>query len=155
MQLLIIDLHINMKRSICSTVEMPTTKPKLIEGWWEEILWYTIWRIQVLKQNQITKTMFGLLFFIAQFPALNFRHSSHITHYSLLITYHSKYPTRLALSLSCHHSIFFTLFVSSIPVTRCRKFFFFFIQYHRTQWKKKEKKEKKRKWRPNQWHRTQ
>ena len=69
--------------------------------------------------------MFGLLFFIAQFPALNFRHSSHITHYSLLITYHSKYPTRLALSLSCHYSIFFTLFVSSIPVTRWRIFFFF------------------------------
>ena len=32
------------------------------------------------------KAMFGLLFFITQFPSLNFRHSSLITHHSSLIT---------------------------------------------------------------------
>ena len=58
--------------------------------------------------------MFGLLFFI---------------------THHSKYLTRLAPSLTCHYSIFFTLFVGLIPVTQCS--FFFSIT------KPSEKKEKK------------
>ena len=65
----------------------------------------------------MVKALFGLFFFITQFPSLNFRHSS-------LITHHSKYYTRLALSLNFHHSIFFTLFVGPIPVTHCRLFFF-------------------------------
>ena len=39
------------------------------------------------------------------FSSLNFCHSISITHHSSLITL--KYPTRLALSLICHHSIFF------------------------------------------------
>ena len=66
--------------------------------------------------------MFGLFFFITQFPSLNFRHSSLITHHSSLITlnttpvwhHHSNF----------HHSIFFTLFVGPISVTHCRLFFF-------------------------------
>ena len=61
------------------------------------------------------------------FSSLNFRHLSLITHYSSLITHHLKYPIRLALSLTCHHSIFFTLFVGLMPVTRCSFFFFFFF----------------------------
>ena len=44
----------------------------------------------------------------AFFSSLNFHHSS------LIIL---KYPTRLAPSLTCHHSIFFTLFVNPILVT--------------------------------------
>ena len=72
------------------------------------------------QQMKGTKTtgVFGSHFFITQFLSL--------------ITYHSKYPTRLAPSLICHHSIFFTLFMGPIPVTRC--IFFFFSE------KKKEKK---------------
>ena len=75
------------------------------------------------QQMKGTKTtgVFGSLFFITQFLSL--------------ITYHSKYPTRLAPSLICHHSIFFTLFVGPIPVTRC--IFFFFSEK-----KKKKKREK-------------
>ena len=71
--------------------------------------------------------MFGWLFF---------HHSIFITHHSLLISL--KYHTRLAPSLTCHYSIFFTLFVGLILVTRC-SFFFFFPLYPetRTQWKKK------------------
>ena len=65
--------------------------------------------------------MFGLIIFITQFPSL--------------ITHHSKYLTRLAPSLTCHYSIFFTLFVGLIPVTQCS--FFFSIT------KPSEKKEKK------------
>ena len=38
------------------------------------------------------------------FSLLNFRHSSLITHYSLLITHHLKYPAHLALSLINHYS---------------------------------------------------
>ena len=57
------------------------------------------------------KALFGLFFFITQFPSL--------------ITHHFKYYTCLALSLNFHHSIFFTLFVGLIPVTHCRLFFFF------------------------------
>ena len=77
--------------------------------------------------------MFGLIIFITQFPSL-------ITHHSSLITHHSKYLTRLALSLTCHHSIFFTLFMGLIPVTQCS--FFFSIT------KPSEKKRKKRRRNP-------
>ena len=97
--------------------------------------------------------MFGCIFFITQFPSLNFRHSSLIT---------LKYYTRLAPSLSYHHSIFFTLFVNPIFVTQCNFFFFFPVpknqtrkekkkketQITRTQWKKEKKKE-------DTWDRTQ
>ena len=65
----------------------------------------------------------------------NFHHSISIIQFPsliTLITHHSKYPTRLAPSLTCHHSIFFILFVGLIPVTRCMKK------------KKKKKKEKKK-----------
>ena len=41
----------------------------------------------------------------AYFLSLNFRHSSLITYHSSLIVL--KYHTRLAPSLTCHHSIFF------------------------------------------------
>ena len=90
-----------------------------------------------------------------------FHHSSLITQFPLLIIHHLKYPIRLAPSLTCHHSIYFTLFVGPIPVTRCR-FFYLFIYFFsipkltksskkkkknpetRTQWKKKGKKEKEK-----------
>ena len=73
-------------------------------------------------------------------------------HHSSLITHHLKYPTHLAPSFITHHSIFFTLFVGSIPVTRCRVFLFFilllllFFKYPNSpnSVKKKEKKEKPR-----------
>ena len=72
------------------------------------------------------------------FSSLNFRHS-------LLITHHSKYPTRLAPSLICHHTIFFILFVGPIPVTQCSFFFFFFFgSITEPNEKKKEKKKKPR-----------
>ena len=61
----------------------------------------------------------------AYFSSLKFRYSSLITHHSSLITL--KYHTCLALSLSYHHSIFFTLFVGLIPVTWCSFFFFSFL----------------------------
>ena len=57
--------------------------------------------------------MFGFFFL-----SLNFRHLSLIT---------LKYHVCLAPSLTSHHSIFFTLFVSPIPVTRCSFFFFLFF----------------------------
>ena len=54
-----------------------------------------------------------------------FCHSISFIHHLSLITL--KYHVCLAPSLTSHHSIFFTLFVSLIPVTRCS--FFFFLQY--------------------------
>ena len=48
-----------------------------------------------------------MVFFVTQFPSL--------------ITL--KYHTHLTSSLTCYHSIFFTLFVGPIPVTRCIFFF--------------------------------
>ena len=60
--------------------------------------------------------------------SLNFRYSSLIT---------LKYHIRLAPSLTCHHSIFFTLFVSPIPVIRC----IFFLSTQKGKKRKKEKKE--------------
>ena len=90
------------------------------------------------------------------FWSLNFRHSSLIT---------LKYHVCLAPSLTSHHSIFFTLFVGPIPVTRCSFFFFFFLQYanslnlvkkkrrrnpeHTELVKEEEEKEKKKKREPN------
>ena len=71
-----------------------------------------------------TKGLFGCFFFFTQFPSL--------------ITL--KYPICLASSLTCHHLIFFTLFVGSIPVTRCR---FFFLVPKLTEPKNKKKEKKK------------
>ena len=48
-----------------------------------------------------------------------------VTQFLSLITL--KYHVCLAPSLASHHSIFFTLFVGPIPVTRCSFFFFFFF----------------------------
>ena len=79
----------------------------------------------VLAQNKEYKAMFGLLFFITQF--------------SSLVTHHSKYLTRLAQSLTFHHSVFFILFVGPIPVTLCRIFFFFFHLVSLNPVKKKKK----------------
>ena len=76
------------------------------------------------------------------FSSLNFRHSS-------LITHHSKYPTRLAPSITCHHSIFFILFVGPIPVTLCRIFFFSFSITEPSEKKKKEPNQWKKKEEPN------
>ena len=57
------------------------------------------------------------------FLSLNFCHSISITH-------HLIFHTCLAPSLTFHHSIFFTLFVGPIIVTRWSFFFFFpFFQY--------------------------
>ena len=66
------------------------------------------------------------------FSSLNFRHSISVTYHSSLITL--KYHTHLAPSLTCHHSIFFTLFVGPTPDTLtapnsslCLSFFFSFF----------------------------
>ena len=74
------------------------------------------------------------------FSLLNFRHSIFITHYLSLITL--KYQDCLAPSLTCHHSIFFILFVGSILVTRCS--FFFSLPRNPNPVKKKNKKKKPR-----------
>ena len=66
-----------------------------------------------------------------------------ITQFSSLVTHHSKYPTRLAQSLTCYHSIFFILFVGPIPVTLCRIFFFFFF-FHLVSLNPVKKKKKNR-----------
>ena len=52
---------------------------------------------------------------------------------------------RLAPSFNFHHSIFFTLFVSPIPVTHCR---LFFCQYPNSPNLVKKKKKKKREKKP-------
>ena len=49
--------------------------------------------------------------------------SSLFTHHSSLIIHHLKYPNRLVPSLTCHHLIFFMLFMGLIPVTWCIFFF--------------------------------
>ena len=61
------------------------------------------------------KALFGLFFFITQFPSLNFRHLSLITLNNTPVWHHHS---------NFHHSIFFTLFVGPISVTHCRLFFF-------------------------------
>ena len=68
-----------------------------------------------------------------------------ITQFPSLITHHFKYYTHLAPSLNFHHSIFFTLFVSPIPVGAA--FFFSFFLFSSTQtyitYLKKKKRKKK------------
>ena len=92
------------------------------------------------------KGLFGCFFFVTQFSSFVIRHLSLIT---------LKYPTRLAPSLTCHHSIFFILFMGPIPITRCSLFIYFFSipkltksskkkKKTQTQWKKKKKKKKER-----------
>ena len=62
--------------------------------------------------------------------------------HSILITHHLKYHVCLALSLTFHHSIFFTLFVGPIPVTGAA-FSFSFFQYPNSLNPVKKKKKKK------------
>ena len=81
-----------------------------------------------IKLISHTKNLRGCL--DAFFLSLNFRHSSLIT---------LKYHVCLAPSLTFHHSIFFTLFVGSIPVTRCSFFFFFSLVPKLTEPSKKKK----------------
>ena len=77
------------------------------------------------KKVKLLRSCLDFFFFLITYHlSLNFR-------YSLLITYHLKYPTRLAPSLTCYYLIFFTLFVGPIPVTSF--FFFSSTQTHRTQ----------------------
>ena len=68
------------------------------------------------NEQCMIKALLGFFFFITQFSSLNFLHSSLIT----LNTIPVWHPL-----LSYHHSIFFTLFVSLIPVTRYSFFIFF------------------------------
>ena len=95
------------------------------------------------------KALFGFFF-----SSLNFHHSSLITHYSSLITLN-------ITPVWHHHSIFFTLFVGPILVTRCNSFFLVSkltepskkkkeTQNRSNQWKK-EKKKKETQNKPNQW----
>ena len=65
------------------------------------------------------------------FLSLNFHHSSFIIH-------HLKYYICLAPSLISHHSIFFTLFVGPIPVTRYNFFFFSIPKFTEPSEKKKK-----------------
>ena len=79
-----------------------------------------------------------------------------ITQFSSLITHHFKYYTCLAPSLNFHHSIFFTLFVGLIPVTRCSFFFFSIPKLIEPSGKKKmeeeeEEEEEETQNKPNQW----
>ena len=84
------------------------------------------------------------------FWSLNFHHSSLITHNSLLITL--KYHVCLAPSLTSHCSIFFTLFVSPILITRC--IFFFFLVPKLTEPSEKKQKQKNKKKNPKHEDRT-
>ena len=72
-----------------------------------------------------------------------FCHSISVIRHSSLITL--KYHVCLALSLTFHHSIFLTLFVSSIPVSRCSFFFFSSVPKLTEPSEKKKKKKKKKK----------
>ena len=72
-----------------------------------------------------------------------FHHSIFVTQFPLLIAHHSslitlKYHTCLAPSLTCHHSIFFILFVGPIPITRYN--FFFFSSTQKPELERKKKK---------------
>ena len=106
----------NIHSSLVSIVVIATLSPNL---WHSRLSHASLSRLQLLA----SQTLFGLFFFITQFPSLNFCHSS-------LITHHFKYYTRLAPSLNFHHSIFLTLFVGPIPITHCRLFFFLFFFFH-------------------------
>ena len=76
------------------------------------------------------KALFGLFFFINQFPSL-------ITHYSSRITLNTT-------PVWHHYSIFFTLFVGLIPVTHCRLLFFFFSSVPKLTLPSGKKKKKKK-----------
>ena len=102
--------------------------------WWRIAI--ESWVFPSLGVLEMVVAMFGSIISITH-------HSSLITHHSLLITHHSKYPTRLEPSLTCHHSIFFTLFVDPILVTRC-SFFFFFFSITKPSERRRKKKKKKR-----------
>ena len=110
-------------------------------------MFWILWKKWILRPRLVC------FFFITQFPSLNFRHSSLITHYSSPITHHFKYYTRLAPSLNFHHLIFFTPFVGLIPVTHCRLFFIylFFLPNLTKPSEKKKRKKKKTQNRLNQW----
>ena len=95
--------------------EIGTLKKKTFNSFFMKILGRDEWPVA----NHFAKRLRSCLVFF--FLSLNFRHSSLITYYSSLITL--KYHVCLAPSLTSHHSIFFTLFVSLIPVTRCSFFF--------------------------------
>ena len=71
-----------------------------------------------------------------------FHHSISITQFPSIFINHP-FHTHLAPSLTFHDSIFFTLFVGPITVTRCN--FFFFFQYPNSPNPVKKKKKKKRK----------
>ena len=95
---------------------------------------------KMISENQFQskqtepKALFGFFF------------SSFIIQFSSLITHHLKYPTRLASSLTCHHSIFFTLFVGPIPITQCNFFFLQSLVPKLTKPSEKKKKKKKTNW---------
>ena len=111
----------NIHSSLVSIVVIATLSPNL---WHSRLSHASLSRLQLLA----SQTLFGLFFFITQFPSLNFCHSS-------LITHHFKYYTRLASSLN----IFYTI---CGPHT-CHLLQVFFspsTQTHRTQWKKKKKR---------------
>ena len=109
---------------ICSSSSPPKRKKRkgdlyirsFVPKWRSQTIWvpFTILEVNVIYIYiwMVTKNkrLFGCKFFITQF--------------SLLITHHSSlYPTLLAPLLTCHHSIFFTLFVGFKAVTRCSFFF--------------------------------
>ena len=70
------------------------------------------------------------------FSSLNFHHLIFVTHHSSLITLNTT-------PIWHRPSIFFTLFVGSIPVTHCR-FFFFFYPNSSNLVKKEKKRERER-----------
>ena len=98
----------NIHSSLVSIVVIATLSPNL---WHSRLSHASLSRLQLLA----SQTLFGLFFFITQFPSLNFCHSS-------LITHHFKYYTRLAPSLN----IFLTI-SGLIPVSQCNFFFSFFF----------------------------
>ena len=74
----------------------------------------------ILTAGLESKSLFGQQKIITQFPSLNFRHSS-------LITHHSFFHTHLATSFLFSSLNFFTLFIGPTPVSRYSVFFFFFF----------------------------
>ena len=72
-----------------------------------------------------------------------FHHSISITQFPSIFINHP-FHTHLAPSLAFHDSIFFTLFVGPITVTRCN--FFFFFQYPNSPNPVKKKKKEKENW---------
>ena len=86
---------------------------------------------RVCKKKDLGLVWF-FFFFITQFPSLITLNTTPVWH-----------P-----SLSYHHSIFFTLFVSPILVTQCS--FFFSSQYPKTEPERKKRKKKPRSPEPNE-----